>query len=414
MGRLRADCLPDMGRTVHASAVARQSRVDIAVARAATAGVLLIAACTGSSTAPTPSPTAPSTGLPAGSSAASPMAGSTVPSRSGTAASPVGSALPSASHRPGTAGTVRIGFAGDVHFMERTASRLAADPATAFGPAAAVLSAPDLTMVNLETSISVGGRPEVKSFTFQAPPSAFTALRAAGVDLVTMANNHAADYGSDGLAQTLAAIRRSGFPVIGIGANADAAFAPYYTRVNGVRLAFLAASQIREETLAHFSATASGPGIADAYSDRLIASVRAARTRADVVIVYLHWGTEYVGCPNVDQRALADRLAAAGATAVVGTHAHVLQGAGWRPDGRYVAYGLGNYFWWHSFGNAQDDNGVLTLTVTGNRVRAAVFAPARLDERGIAVPATGATASRILGQLDQARQCAGLLASPPR
>jgi poly-gamma-glutamate synthesis protein (capsule biosynthesis protein) len=386
--------------------VARQSRVDIAVARAATAGVLLIAACTGSSKPPA--------GTPTGSSAASPGAASTSASRSGAATSPAGPAQPSTSHRPATPGTVRIGFAGDVHFMERTVRRLAADPATAFGPAAAVLSAPDLTMVNLETSVSVGGRPEVKSFTFQAPPSAFSALRAAGVDLVTMANNHAADYGSDGLAQTLAAIRRTGFPVVGIGANADAAFAPYYTQVNGVRLAFLAASQVLEETLAHFSATASRPGIANAYSDRLISSVRTARAHADVVIVYLHWGTEYQSCPNADQRMLADRLAAAGATAVIGTHAHVLQGAGWRPDGRFVAYGLGNYLWWHSFGNTQDDNGVLTLTVTGNRVRSAVFAPARLDDRGIAVPATEAQGRRILDQWNQARGCAGLLAAPPR
>jgi poly-gamma-glutamate synthesis protein (capsule biosynthesis protein) len=80
----------------------------------------------------------------------------------------------------------------------------------------------------------------------------------------------------------------------------------------------------------------------------------------------------------------------------------------------YVAYGLGNYFWWRSFGNAQDDNGVLTLTVTDKRVVSAVFAPARLDDRGIAVPVTGQEASRILGQLDQARDCAGLLAAPPR
>jgi poly-gamma-glutamate synthesis protein (capsule biosynthesis protein) len=319
----------------------------------------------------------------------------------------------STSSRPATPGTVRIGFAGDVHFSERTAARLA-DPATAFGPAAAVLSAPDLTMVNLETAIAVGGQPEAKSFTFQAPPSAFTALRAAGVDIATMANNHAADYGSAGLAQTLAAVKASGFPVIGIGANAGAAFAPYYTEINGVRLAILAASQVQEETLAHFSATDSEPGIANAYSDRLIASVRAAKARADAVIVYLHWGTEYQNCPNGDQVALADRLAAAGATAVVGTHAHVLQGAGWRPDGRYVAYGLGNYFWWRSFGNAQDDAGVLTLTVTRTRVTDAVFAPGRLDDRGIAVPATGASASEILDELEQARDCAGLLAAPPR
>jgi Bacterial capsule synthesis protein PGA_cap len=389
---------------VHASAVPRNSRANIArsVAGAvATVTLLLLAAGCGGSSSPSRA-----------GSTARPVAKSGSAGRSVTASRPSAAAT-TAPSRPAIPGTVRLGFAGDVHFMERTASRLAANPATAFGPAAAALSAPDLTMVNLETAIAVGGRPEAKTFTFQAPPSAFSALKAAGVDVVTMANNHAADYGSAGLAQTLAAIRETGFPVVGLGADARAAFAPYYAQVNGVRLAILAASQVQEETLAHFSATDSEPGIANAYSDRLIASVRAARKHADAVIVYLHWGTEYQSCPNGDQRALADRLAAAGATAVIGAHAHVLQGAGWRPDGTYVAYGLGNYFWWRSFGNAQDDDGVLTLTVTRNHVTGAEFAPARLDDRGIAVPATGATAQRILEQFDQARDCAGLLARPP-
>ena len=335
-----------------------------------------------------------------------------------TSSAPSSAARVSTAAAPATtsaepAGQFTVALAGDVHFAERTAQRLAADPATAFGPAAAQLAAADLTMVNLETAIAVGGTPQPKSFTFQAPPSAFTALRDAGVDVVTMANNHGADYGSDGLRQSLAAIRSSHFPVVGIGADADAAYAPYRTTVNGTRLAILAASQVQDETLANFSAGPGRPGIANAYSDRLVTAVRAARAQADVVLIYVHWGTEYQSCPNADQRTLADTLVAAGATAVVGTHAHVLQGAGWRPDGHYVAYGLGNYFWWRSFGNAQDDNGVLTLTFAHSRVTAARFAPSQLDDRGIGVPATGANRQRIADEWQQLRQCTGLAGAPP-
>lgn len=104
-------------------------------------------------------------------------------------------------------GTFTISFGGDVHFAERTAARLSANPATAFGRSAAVLSKADLSMVNLETAIAVGGSAEGKTFTFQAPPAAFTALKDAGVDIATMANNH--------------------------GADATAAYAPYYTTVRG-------------------------------------------------------------------------------------------------------------------------------------------------------------------------------------
>ncbi|HEX8767884.1 MAG TPA: CapA family protein [Jatrophihabitans sp.] len=390
----------------------RNPRVKIArAALAGTAALVLVAGCDSSSS---PSSSG-STGASTNRSGSAPGSGSASggPSSSGGSSSG-GSGTPSASSSE-PSGVVRLGFAGDVHFTDRTARRLAANPATVFGPAAKSLAAPDLMMLNLETAIAVGGTPENKNFTFQAPPSAFTALRAAGIDLVTMANNHAADYGSAGLAQTFAAIKRSGFPVVGIGANADAAYAPYYTEINGVRLAFVAALQVREETLANFSATSTSPGVASAYNDkRLVAAVRAAKAKADAVIVYLHWGTEYVHCPNEDQYSIADKLSAAGAAAVVGTHAHGLQGAGWRPDGTYVSFGLGNYFWWISFGDQRDDSGILTLTLTRDKVTAASFAPARLDERGIAVPATGSTARRIRGDFEEFRQCAGLLAKPPR
>jgi poly-gamma-glutamate capsule biosynthesis protein CapA/YwtB (metallophosphatase superfamily) len=312
------------------------------------------------------------------------------------------------------AGEFTIAFAGDVHFADRVATRLAANPATVFAQAARGLAKADLTMVNLETAITTGGEAQNKAFTFRAPPSAFTALRDAGVDVATMANNHGADYGASGLADTLRAIKSSHFPVVGLGANAAAAFAPYTTTLNGVKIAIIAADQVQDETtLSLFSAGPSSAGVANAFSPQLISSVRAAKARGYVVVVYLHWGTEYQTCPNDNQRTLAAQLAAAGATAVIGTHAHVLQGAGWRPDGTYVAYGLGNYLWWMSFGNNQDDNGVVTLTFRSNKVIADKFAPSHLDSRGVPMPATGAEAVRINAEWNADRGCAELAAHRP-
>lgn len=307
-----------------------------------------------------------------------------------------------------------MAFAGDVHFEGRVASRLAANVATVFGPAVAVLGKADLTMVNLETAITTGGSPASKEFTFRAPPSAFAALRDAGINIATMANNHGADYGSVGLGDTLNAIAASHFPVVGIGKNAAAAYAPWTTTVNGQKIAVLAASQVEDETLANYTAGPSTPGIASAYSPRLIAAVRAAKAAGYVVIVYLHWGIEYMNCPDSAQEDLASALGKAGASAVIGTHVHEFQGAGWTTSGTYVAYGLGNYLWWRSFGNIQDDNGVLTLTFDHGRVIKAVLSPSRLDDLGVPVPATGAEATRILNEWTADRSCAGLLAQPPR
>ncbi len=318
---------------------------------------------------------------------------------------------PATSTAPRPAGTFTFAFAGDVNFAERTLTRLD-DPATAFGVAKDQVDQADLTMVNLETAITTGGSAQDKSFTFRAPPSALVALHDAGIDLATMANNHGADYGLAGLQDSLAAIKAGPLPVIGIGANADAAYAPFETTVNGVKVAVLAATQVHDETLDKWTAGAGTPGVASAFSDRLIAGVKAAKAAGYVVVTYIHWGTEYVTCPNSEQTALADQLAQAGASAVIGTHAHVLQGAGWRSDGVYVAYGLSNYLWWRSFGNEQDDNGVLTLTFTSGKVTGAQFAPSHLDDSGIPVPATGDTRARILAEWEQDRSCAGLLATP--
>lgn len=359
--------------------------------------------------------------LTACSSGSGPAPTSAAPSQTAAAGLTRPPASPSTSvRRPGVvttrpSGEFTFAFAGDVNFAKRTATRLAENPTTAFGVAANALSHADLTMVNLETAITSRDLPpQNKSFVFHAPPSALTALRDAGVDLATMANNHGADYGLGGLQDTLAAIAAAKFPVIGIGADATQAFAPYRTTINGVRLAVFAATQVREETLANFSAGPSSPGVANAFSPLLVDAVRAAKAAGYVVVVYLHWGTEYQTCPNADQRAAANELAAAGAAAVVGTHAHVLLGAGWRPDGVYVAYGLSNYLWWESFGNEQDDNGVLTLTFRGGRVVGSRFAPAHLDDSGVPVPATGATAARIDAEWERDRECADLSAAPVR
>lgn len=301
---------------------------------------------------------------------------------------------------------ITLAFAGDVHFEDRVGTRLTADPASTFGEAAAQLRSADLTMVNLETAITERGTAEPKSFTFRAPPTAFTALRSAGVDVAALANNHAADFGPVGLRDTLAAVDAADFPVVGIGIDAARAYAPHYVDVKGHNVALLAASQVRDRTLSAWTAGETTPGIASAYDDRLVTAVREARERAEVVVVYLHWGVEGQGCPSPDQRSLAARLAAAGADAVVGTHAHLLLGGGFLGD-TYVAYGLGNYLWWRD--NAySNDTGVLKLTFRGRQVVDSQLAPARIDDRGVPVPATGETAARIARKWTDLRACAQL------
>ncbi|MFG1809474.1 CapA family protein [Streptomyces sp. NPDC049040] len=309
------------------------------------------------------------------------------------------------------AGTVTLAFAGDVHFTERTANRLGVDPA--LGPMSTALTAADFAMVNLESAITTRGTPQPKKYHFRTTPDALGALQRSGIDAVTMANNHAVDYGAQGLTDSLAAQHDSPIPVLGIGADEAAAYRPYVTTINGVRLAVVAASQVQDYTNQKFRAGPGSPGIASALDrPRLLQAVRAAKRQADVVVVYLHWGTEGQSCPGPEQKSIAADLSAAGATAVVGTHAHLMLGSGMLGP-TYVAYGFGNFLWYGSSPYPHSDQtGVTTLTVTRGKVAKAVFTPALVDGKGVPQPQQGAAARQITDRYAQLRGCTGLATAP--
>lgn len=303
----------------------------------------------------------------------------------------------------GSGDAVTIAFGGDVHFEGASASALTGG-LRAITP---VLSKADVTMVNLETAITDRGDPAPKEYTFRAPSTAFASLRAAGVDVVSMANNHGQDYGVVGVRDSLAAAKAARFPVVGIGLDAEQAFRPWRTTVKGQRLAFIGATHVLDSNLKSTWTAGDGkPGLASAYEEAtLLAAVRRARATSDTVVVYLHWGTERVACPTARQRDIAPKLARAGADVVVGSHAHVLLGAGML--GRtFVAYGLGNFVFYARPG-AGAQTGVLTVNVTGRRVNGYTWAPAVISG-GVPRPLSGAAAATAQQRWASLRGCTGL------
>ena len=295
-----------------------------------------------------------------------------------------------------------------MHFEGVDASRLRADPATALGPIAGVLRSADLAMVNLETAVTTRGTPADKQYTFRAPATAFVALRSAGVDVATMANNHGEDYGPVGLTDSLAAAKAAAFPLVGVGADVKAAFAPYRVRVKGERIAIIGATQVIDNNLtAAWTAGPTKAGLASAYDvPRLLATVRQTRATAAIVVVYLHWGRELSACPTEAQRRLARQLDEAGADIVVGAHAHVQLGAG-RLGNAYVDYGLGNFVFYASRSGPVTRSGVLLLSAAGHAVTAARWVPAQITG-GIPLPLTGTAAATGVAQWNSLRACADL------
>jgi poly-gamma-glutamate capsule biosynthesis protein CapA/YwtB (metallophosphatase superfamily) len=313
--------------------------------------------------------------------------------------------------------SVTLAFAGDVHFEGGVATLLDRRDAT-LGPMASALRSADVAVVNLESALTSGGSPAPKEledpsrrYWFRSPPSALALLQRSGVDAVSLANNHGADYGDAGLRDTLRVARNSPVAVIGVGGNPDQAFRPYQTSVDGVEVAVLAADASPLESNASiWDVEHGGPGLATARdSTRMLAAVRAANASSDVVAVYLHWGAENQRCPTAEQRKLAQSLADAGADVVVGTHAHVLLGAGMLND-TYVSYGLGNFLWYHG---RPSDTGVLRVQIVDGKIARDDWVPGKIRPTGgTPRPVTGSASSDAIKEWRNLRGCTDLAPGP--
>ena len=226
---------------------------------------------------------------------------------------------------------------GDV-LMDRT-EPAGIDPFEFIEPS---LASADVAVVNAEMAISDRGSAIDKEFVFRAPPPAAERIAAAGIDVASLANNHARDYGPDALLDTVALLETAGVVALGAGADDAAAYGYRVLHAGNVRVAFVATSMVVPWT---FPAGPDRPGIASARpTDRTLESVRAAARAADVVIVVVHWGVERQTCPVAEQRDVAREFLDAGAEVVIGHHPHVLQPVEF-DGGKLVAYSLGNFVW---------------------------------------------------------------------
>jgi poly-gamma-glutamate synthesis protein (capsule biosynthesis protein) len=205
---------------------------------------------------------------------------------------------------------------------------------------ASLLRAADLCVLNLECCISERGSPwpaPGKPFFFRAPPAAVDLLVRLGVDCVTLANNHALDFGEEALLDTLAALGAAGIACVGAGADLTAARRPAVLEAKSYRLAVLGFT----DHPAEYAAESGRPGVAFAdLRGGIPAWLREAvgSCAADGVLATPHWGPNLAAKPVRHVRIAADQLVAAGATLVAGHSAHCFHGVRGR-----VLYDLGDF-----------------------------------------------------------------------
>ncbi len=218
------------------------------------------------------------------------------------------------------------------------------------------MQAADVMMLNNEFSYSNRGTKESdKSFTFRAKPERVLILNKMGVDLVSLANNHALDYGQDALMDSFDTLDEAGISYVGAGEDVDRAKAPVYYKVGNKTIAYVAASHVIFAM--DWYASDTNPGMIGTYDPTmLVESIKEAKEHSDYVVVFVHWGVERATKPEQYQRNLSKIYIDAGADAVIGCHPHVMQGIEFY-QGKPIAYSLGNYW----FNASEKESGMLKL-----------------------------------------------------
>lgn len=269
-----------------------------------------------------------------------------------------GDALPTSDKAAPEAQTITLSFAGDCTLgtdenFDRSTSFVARydavdDPSYFFANVADIFANDDATIVNMEGTLTDSTTRADKTFAFKAPAEYAEILKAGNVDAASLANNHSRDYGEQSYTDTIEAVKAVGIPTFGYDHIA-------YLDVKGVKVALIGTYELAE-----------GIGI----KDEMVNNINTAKEAgAQIIVVFTHWGTERETVPDKIQMELGHAAIDAGATLVVGSHPHVIQGLE-NYNGHTIVYSLGNFCFGGNKNPSDKDCMIVqqTFTVQGNNV----------------------------------------------
>lgn len=265
-----------------------------------------------------------------------------------------------------------LAFVGDILFTENTLSRYHQQGISSMfsEELLSAMTDADLFMVNEEFPFSTRGEAaEDKQFTFRVDPSYVRIFQEIGVDVATVANNHALDFGVDAFTDSLDTLDQAGIARVGGGRTLSEAKAPVIRTVGDSTVGILGASRVIP--VSSWTAGSARPGMFTAYDQApLLNEISDLSSQCDYTVVYLHWGIEKDEYPQEYQRKLAYACIDAGADLVVGSHPHVLQGFE-TYKGKLIAYSLGNFL----FSNSTNPTVLLQVHIKEDGTLAASLIP---------------------------------------
>lgn len=276
---------------------------------------------------------------------------------------------------------VRVTFAGDILFDQSYSvmnklKENGGEITSGIDPALIkIMQDSDIMMLNNEFPYSTGGTPtEGKTYTFRADPSTVSYLSDMDVDLVSLANNHAYDFGGQAFLDTMDTLDNAGIAYVGAGHDINEASSAVYYIVNNLKIGFLSATQIEKgDSPDTLGATDSRAGVFRCWNnEKLLAKISEVKNNCDFLVVYIHWGTESTSEIDWAQQEQAPQMVNAGADLIIGDHPHVLQPIS-AMNGVPIVYSLGN-FW---FNSKELDTCMVQATITENGLSGLQFIPCK-------------------------------------
>jgi len=266
---------------------------------------------------------------------------------------------------------VAIIFGGDVMLGRhvQTLQEQSGSFTTAWELIADIFRQADLAVVNLESPFSNQPPYPDEGFIFKAKPANIEGLKLAGIDLVTLANNHFSNAGISGAEFTFDHLQNNNVKYLGAGHTAVEAYSGTVVEVNGLHIGFIAQSYD-----VGFTATDHSLGIATLDTVKLTQSIVELKEKSDIVVAIFHGGIEYVTYPNSDQKEFAYAAIDAGADLVIGHHPHWIQNIE-EYKGKYIFYSLGNLIFDQNWSQSTSEGLVLEVKATKTGIKSFKFLP---------------------------------------